>query len=390
MTRGQDLATQERKAESFTFTPLRTGFDFFHPQQQPSRLALSQYGYQKTSWRAFGRYPGIRIGTAMAISGAAVNPNMGYHSKASISFLLSLFNIRLGWWIKNPAESASTERSSPLFGLFYLLRELGGYTDAHSAYVNLSDGGHFENMGLYELVRRRCRYIIICDGEQDSAYSFAGIGGAIRKCRTDFGAEIHLDPRQIETTNGKPSKVHCAVGTIQYQGDSNKKGFILYIKASMTGDEPTDVLEYKKRCPAFPHESTAEQFFSESQFESYRSLGYHVMTGVMERVGDIPVGPHWEKTLFTALYEAWRADIADQKHFDNMLWSATSPEQKIALIHRAYKELALGTRFGRKTNVGVIQIFKSWKSDPCVNTVWTSTKSTFEPEFKAFYEDGLK
>ena len=389
VTKGQDLATQERKAESFTFTPLRTGFDFSHPQQHPSKRAISRYGYQKTCWRAFGRYRGIRLGTAMAISGAAINPNMGYHSKPSIAFLLGLFNVRLGQWIKNPAETGSTERTSPRLGLLYLLRELGGYTEAGSSYVNVSDGGHFENMGLYELVRRRCRYIIVCDGEEDPKFNFSGIGGAIRKCRTDFGAEITLDPRQIEAEPGKLSKVHCAIGTIRYKEARCKTGFVLYIKTSLTGDEPTDVLEYQKRCPAFPNQSTADQFFTESQFESYRSLGYHAMNRVMEPVGAISIGPHWKRKLFETLQKDWKADIADPKHFDNMLWTASSAEQKIALIHRAYKELGLATRSGREMNIGVIQLFRSWKSDAAVGQAWSTAENHFDLDFKTFFCEQL-
>src|SRR5206468_8458409 len=102
----------------------------------------------------------------VAISGAAVNPNMGYHTSTPVSFLLTLFNVRLGWWFANPLKQSFRDLG-PLLGFLYMFRELFGLANADSRFVNLSDGGHFENMGIYELVRRGCRYIICCDGEQD-------------------------------------------------------------------------------------------------------------------------------------------------------------------------------------------------------------------------------
>ena len=178
--------------------------------------------------------------------------------------------------------------------------------------MNLSDGGHFDNLGLYELVRRRCRYIIIGDGEQDGALTFGSLGGAIRKCRADFGVEIEIDPTPIRLKADGRSKTHCVVGTITYpeidpraadddedqaagggpsdarlsRRTSRARGWILYLKSSLTGNEPADVIEYQSRNPDFPHQSTGDQFFSESQFESYRRLGLHVVREALEGVTD--------------------------------------------------------------------------------------------------------
>ena len=115
---------------------------------------------------------------------------MGYHSSPPAAFLMTMFNARLGWWMGNPRDKQNWLRSSPRRGLLYLLNELFGLTNDRTHFVNLSDGGHFENLGIYELVRRRCRYIIACDAEQDAALTFSGLGNAIRKCRTDLGVEI--------------------------------------------------------------------------------------------------------------------------------------------------------------------------------------------------------
>jgi hypothetical protein len=130
------------------------------------------------------------------------------------------------------------------------------------------------------------------------------LGSAIRKCRTDFGVEIDLDARRLKPVE-HASKVHCAVGDITYQDGT--PGYLLYIKASLTGDEPADVLEYRNRFSQFPHQSTTDQFFTESQFESYRCLGHHVMEKVLERALPIPDGAAWQSELFERLHRAWSA-----------------------------------------------------------------------------------
>jgi hypothetical protein len=298
---GRNLAWQERQGTSFIFTPLYTGFDtgFERPTHPPtstlarhSRSArvdesnpvdqpghgLSPYGYEPTG--AFGSV-GPGLGTAMAISGAAANPNHGYHTSTLVAFMLTVFDVRLGWWMANPRRPKMLPYVGPTFGFAYLVKELLGLTDARTKFVNLSDGGHFDNMGLYELIRRRCRYIVVCDGEQDEDLTFNGLAGAIRKCRIDFGTEICIDLEKIRKKNGKDgpaefSEAHFALGKIYYPEDRLNPAYLLYLKSSLTGDEPADVLEYHSREPLFPHQSTGDQWFDESQFESYRRLGLHI------------------------------------------------------------------------------------------------------------------
>jgi hypothetical protein len=195
---------------------------------------------------------------------------------------MTMFNARLGWWLGNPRHGLTYGKSSPNLGLLYYLNDLLGNTTDRSDYVNLSDGGHFDNLGVYELVRRRCRYIIACDAEQDGNLTFGALGNAVRKCRNDFGVNIQLEPAAIRPASpGERSRVHCVMGTIEYQ--DGQRGRLLYLKSSLTGDEPADVLEYAARRTSFPHQSTANQWFDESQFESYRALGYHI---AMTTLGD--------------------------------------------------------------------------------------------------------
>jgi hypothetical protein len=134
------------------------------------------------------------------------------------------------------------------------------------------------------MVKRRCGLIVLCDAEQDEKYEYRGLGNAIRKCRIDLGIDIDLNVKDITPEkDGQRSKRHCAVGTIHYEQADLKApaGKIVYFKASLTGDESTDLKNYGTRHDSFPHESTIDQWFSESQFEAYRKLGYHeVMTSL--------------------------------------------------------------------------------------------------------------
>jgi hypothetical protein len=151
-----------------------------------------------------------------------------------------------------------------------------GRTNTSNEFVCLSDGGHFDNMGLYEMIRRRCGVVLVCDGEQDEAFSCEGLANAIRRCRIDFGAEISININDIALHDGRMSKKHYAVGTICYSGEKEPSGTIIYVKASITGNEPVDVKEYALKNEAFPHQSTGDQFFDEQQFESYRKLGMYI------------------------------------------------------------------------------------------------------------------
>lgn len=281
---GKNLAWQQRKAASFTVTPLHCGNKDLgyralftdDPAQQfrPKRL----YGGQKE---------GISLGTAVTISGAAASPNMGYHSSGVVTFIMALFNARLGWWLGNPSLKGKNTfyKSGPELAIKPLLAETFGLTDDQNPYVYLSDGGHFENLGLYEMVLRRCRLIVVSDAGCDPAFGFQDLGNAIRKVRIDLGVEIEMGdmrmwPRsdgRLFAKDGHPGR-YCAIGRIKYPaGESVETGTLIYLKPGVYGGEPLDVLNYASRNPAFPHEPTSDQWFSEAQFESYRALGAHVV-----------------------------------------------------------------------------------------------------------------
>ena len=303
INRGTELAKKERKGTAFAFTPLYCGYDppdykedarysKHHPEMCPDGYRLTD-GYSDPA--------GPLIGTCMGISGAAANPNWGTHTSAPMAFLLTVFDVRLGWWLGNTRFARQSKYPGPVFALWWLFQELFAQTETRSTFINLSDGGHFENLGIYELVRRRCPYIIVGDGEEDQNLTFESLGGAIRKCRIDFGVEIQIDPRLIRRVDGW-SRTHAAVGTIHYPAkgaDPEMQGQILYFKSSLTDDEPEDVEQYHSTHPSFPHETTANQFFTESQFESYRRLGLHI---VEKSLGTVTPGEAgWQSRFFDAV-----------------------------------------------------------------------------------------
>ena len=270
LVHGQKLAWQQRKAQSFTVSPLHCG------------SFVNELGYRRASEYGFNPAvtQSITIGTALAISGAAASPNMGYHSSPAITFLLTLFNIRLGWWLGNPGQAGQDtyRRACPEFAVGPMLAEAFGFTDAQKRYVYLSDGGHFENLGLYEMVMRRCHYILVSDAGCDGKMEFHDLGNAIRKIRIDLGIDININVEPLRLSAKQRSGAHYAMGTIHYSRvDSGAPdGILIYLKPSLSGNEPVDVLEYAAQHEQFPHEPTADQFFDESQFESYRRLGEHI------------------------------------------------------------------------------------------------------------------
>jgi hypothetical protein len=283
------LAWQERKAESFTVSPRHCGSAYlgFRPSDQ------------------YGGDSGLSLGTAMAISGAAVSPNMGYNSSPSISLLLTLFNVRLGWWLGNPGPAGEDyyQTEGPKWAAGPLIEEAFGQTTDTSPYVYLSDGGHFEDLGLYEMVRRRCRFIVVIDAGCDPDFTFEDLGNAVRKIYIDLGIRIEFGALQtilnrpsnkamwraaVVAPGDEPRKKipYYAIATIDYVNADGAEvgcdnGYLLYIKPAYHGTEGAGIRSYATAHPEFPHESTADQWFTESQFESYRSLGLDIANNIL-------------------------------------------------------------------------------------------------------------
>ena len=305
VTATENLAWQERKAEPFVFTPQHCGSGALSRESRP--LSRRTGAFVETELYA-GREPdfgmnekevvpgaptplGVTLATAMSISGAAATPNMGYYSSPATAFLMTLFNVRLGAWLPNPARAvhlkSDISRSSPKNSVRPIIRELTGSTHDRGYDVYLSDGGHFENLGLYEMIRRRCRFIIVSDAAADPLCTFKDLGNAVRKVKIDLDVDIafthmHISSRD-QPLEPKP-QFAWALGKIRYP-EPGCEGDILYLKPSYFGEGmPVDVIAYARDHATFPHESTANQFFSESSFESYRRLADHYLDGLLNEV----------------------------------------------------------------------------------------------------------
>jgi hypothetical protein len=418
VTAGVELATQERKALPWFFSPLYSGF--YPARSDDDRVARDPQS--KPCYADSGILSGgLDLGTTTSISGAAVSPNMGFHSSPQTAFLLTLFNVRLGWWLGNPTKPNSYTKAGPTFALWWLARELFGFVDEGSSFLNLSDGGHFENLGVYELVRRRCRYIIAIDGEQDADYRFESLGGAVRKCRADFGIEIEIDPRPI-TPESKFSRTHCVVGRINDK-EEGKVGWLLYLKASITGDEPADVEEYRRENPEFPQQSTADQFFSESRFESYRRLGLHVARTAFdhlgpEAAGDLqsifqrlesqwllpPAAPEGAFARHAEAYMKMLGELAKSPDLDSIVIqnlpteSPVSEEQRckfffqlqlLQLIENVFSDLdfASASKWNHPATTGWKRLITYWAKQPGMNDVWESQKRNYGQPFRDCFDD---
>jgi hypothetical protein len=277
--RGSKYANQRgRNADFFIFTPQFVG----------SRAT----GYARTT-DVEQLDSGLDLAAAMAISGAAASANMGASTIKALTSTLALLNIRLGYWLPNPRVAANRdERTSLLAQIFdqhYFLLEMLGWLHEGRNLVYLTDGGHIENLGIYELLRRRCELIIAVDAEADPGLTFGSFVELQRHALIDLGVRVSLPWSTIRDCANKASKQvaetggvawvdaehgpHVALGKIEYPND--RTGILLYIKSSLSGDENDYVVDYKRRYPEFPHEATADQLFSEEQFEVYRALGFH-------------------------------------------------------------------------------------------------------------------
>jgi hypothetical protein len=294
-TTGKDTARAARKGVPFTVTPLHCG--------SPS-LKKWQGAYVETAYYAGGeketgvndRQDGISLGTAMAISGAAVSPNMGYNSSPFTAFLMTLFNVRLGAWLPNPAvrnlkpqaSAAFFAKAGPIQAIPTMLEELTGQSDDNGKYVYLSDGGHFDNLGLYEMLRRRCKYIFVVDAGADKDYSYFDLGHTLEMAAIDLGVQIVFAP---SISCGEPKTQPPIYADITYPPDhraklAGSKGQLIYLKPWLPPDIAIELGSYKKIKTAFPQEPTSDQFFTESDFESYRRLGDILTSDMLKTLPD--------------------------------------------------------------------------------------------------------
>ncbi len=409
-------------------------------------------GSEKTGYRITEDYEKndnhLDLGSAMAISGAAVNIGMAHSNLPVFRLLLGLLNIRLGYWAVHPGIEPSRKWQwlvKKSAGSLDVIKEWIGLYSQDGKFINLSDGGHFDNIGVYELLRRRCKYIIVGDAEADPEMRFQALSYIIRLARIDFGIEIEIDISDIQP--GKDtglSRNYCAIGIIKYpvrDGMAEEVGYLLYCKSSLTGDEPPHLHEYKTKHPQFPHQTTADQWFDEQQFEAYRELGYQVGKKAFKPVTHKAVDDHLEEK-FIKLKEFWHPhspaveryftkhgqglnaiinqvkndsdiEFMDAQMFpewddllegvvkkpDRNLWLPDSSKairkgfyacnQMIQLMENVYLDLNLEANYDHPDNRGWMNLFRHWSWAGIFRVTWAISACTFGSRFQSFCQQRL-
>jgi hypothetical protein len=271
----RDPVLSRRGGASFTFTPLHVGGH--------------EHGWERrSSYERKNRE--VTLATAIAASGAAANSNAGYAGTGitrnrAVSLVLSLLNIRLGVWVRRPSASPSINLLKPtvLFPSLWYGPFARGYR-TRSTFVEVSDGGHFENLGVYELVRRRLDLIIAFDGEADPTAGLPALVSLSRRIEEDFGATLTFDtgvdalmpftsPQAKYPIDAQFVDMPCIKATIRYADDAVQTTTLIYVKASLIKEAPFIAKGYRAQHPDYPNESTTNQFYSPEQFDAYRELG---------------------------------------------------------------------------------------------------------------------
>lgn len=287
-----------RNAATFTFTA--------------DRLGGPLVGYEKTAAyeKVLGgappedpcdsRNPGNRgqdftLLAAVAMSGAALSPSMGKMTRRSVQFLMALANLRLGVWMPNPrwmnlwreitnhGAKRAPIRVRPR--IHYLVKELLGLNRLNDKFLYVTDGGHYENLGLVELLRRRCTTIYCFDASGGEGDQFFTLGEAVEIARSDLTVEIDIETKPLvpDPATGLSASTY-AVGTFRYR-DTDLRGRLVYFRTTLTESAPVNAHTYRGKNALFPHDPTSDQFFDEEQFEAYRSLGDHAARQAVPDLG---------------------------------------------------------------------------------------------------------
>ena len=253
----------------------------------------------------------LTLPTAVAISGASVNPNTGFGGvgptrQRGLSLLMALLNVRLGYWVPHPNAECHQKVANHFRAAWHELSPRG-YSEKRKL-LQLSDGGHFENLGVYELVRRRVKVIVCCDASTDPGFDFAALQVLMRRIGTDFGARIKFgkknkierliprdpDPQMVQArdprTDAYPVGARFAKrgyirGKIVYP--KGEPSTLILLKTTMIGGLGLLTRGYKGANRDFPDQTIADQFFEEEQFEAYRELGYEIADTMINNDRDI-------------------------------------------------------------------------------------------------------
>ena len=258
----------------------------------PVTYPMSTKAYEDAVGR---RARDFTLPAAMSISGAAISPSMGKMTRPPIRFLLALLNVRLGVWIPNPRRilladeladrydrQLAEDAKRPVVPInprpSYLFRELFGRNHLDSRFIYVSDGGHYENLGLVELLRRGCTTIWCVDASGESIDTFGTIADAVSIARSELAVDIDVDPRVMApdpAATGPAARfvrrTHV-ICPIHYHDGT--EGTLVLMKAGVPEDAPADVLQAHASWKSFPCDPTSNQLYTARRFDAYRALGY--------------------------------------------------------------------------------------------------------------------
>ena len=342
---GRDVRTHYGiPALSMTFSP--TSVRLFAPLEENG--LWQKYECSTAEMASLMPHWGPRLTTMMAVglSGAAVSPAMGRFKVGPVSMLLAFANVRLGMWVPNPryaAELARSGRRLPRPGLGYLLKEFLGFHDHSDLFLYVTDGGHWENTALVELLRTAHHREIVCIDADSGPGNLAGsISQAIDLAALECYAQvaIRLDVLRSDTDPSpgrdySPRSVN--LGLIRREdGDEERLSVLWYAKPALTEDMPPTLLAYREVDPSFPRVNTVNQFFHVAQFAAYRDLGRFNATQILaarsvlaEAVADSATfadylaalpeedeAPSWVLAELAALVEQLAADLPTAERAD--------------------------------------------------------------------------
>jgi hypothetical protein len=292
LTAAKNLKSFNRKSDIFTFSRLYVG------SEETKYLETTEYKVDGGD---------IKLARAMAISGAAVTSVMGMNTSLAQSFACTIFGVRLGYWLPNvkrllelKEREEQRQKGKKYFeGLLCtawrpikrwsakqlrLYAELLGHTTVEGEEIYLSDGGHSgDNLGMIPLLRRRVKVLLVSDSECDPNHAFDSFNSSVRNAYVDENIKIKICLDGLRKDDKGLTKDKCAVGRIIYpdQGEDQENWLILF-KNTLDGKEISAIGNYKEKSEDFPHETTADQFFTEEQFESYRALGRYGIKEALE------------------------------------------------------------------------------------------------------------
>ncbi|MGB5758492.1 MAG: hypothetical protein WBM50_16380, partial [Acidimicrobiales bacterium] len=249
----------------------------------PERISHAQF-HRRLPRGGHGRNLKTTMGAA-AISGAAVAPSLGRMNLWSTNALLAAFNARLGVWVPNPNQAYTRSTTPRLVNMF---KEITQTYDANDPNLYATDGGHWENLGLVELIRRRCAVIICIDASGDPPGTYHTFKEAMKLARLECGATVDVSEqtwKELAVIEDQVVKANYGRATVTY--DDGATAELLYVKAAVMSSTPLHIQRYASSDPKFPNYSTADQLLSADEFGYLIHLGYASMNDALNANRDL-------------------------------------------------------------------------------------------------------